>query len=290
MTSDRIIIDKRRAAHLMRERLTLLMAQSAMTQGAFAQSLGIDRSALSQILSGNAHRLPRAETLIALGQRYHVSVDWLLGLTEDRSAATEALNAVETEQALDSEHRTAMERWHEEVGGQKIRYVPLFLPDLMRTPAVIAFQAQRNTQETRRLHRQTNRRLSFSRMPEADIEACMPAQNLESFAKGTGVWAGLPRPDRIAQLDHIAETLDELYPSFRLYLFDGLSGYLPPMTIFGYSQAAVYAGEMYFLMRSRPLMRDLVRLFDQRIRQATHHAHAVADHVRALRDSVALDP
>ena len=287
MTSDRIIIDKRRAAQLMRDRLTQLMTQSAMTQGAFAQSLGIDRSALSQILSGNAHRLPRAETLIALGQRYRVSVDWLLGLTEDRGATTEALNTVETEQALDSEHRTAMERWHEEVGGQKIRYVPLFLPDLMRTPAVIAFQAQRNPQETRRLHRQTDRRLSFSRMPEADIECCMPYQTLEAFAHGQGVWSDLPIRDRLAQLDHIAQTLDELYPSFRLYLFDGLSGYLPPMTIFGYRQAAVYAGELYFLMQSKPLVQDLVRLFDQRIRQATHQAHAASDHVRGLSQMLA---
>jgi len=275
-------MDKRRTAQIFRERLAQLLTQSQLTQSAFAQAIGIDRSALSQLTSGQNPRLPRAETLLALAERFQVSADWLLGLSEDRGVASQALNAVETEQALDEENRTAMERWHLEATGQKVRYVPAQLPDLMRTPAVIAFQAASSDQERRRLQRQTDRRLHFSRMPESDIELCMPSQTLELFAAGAGIWRGLPARDRVEQLDHIAATLDELYPAFRMYLFDGRKRFAPPMTVFGYQRAAIYTGETYLLVRSKPLVHELARGFDTHIRQAEVHAHQSADWVRAL--------
>lgn len=273
---------KRQTAEIFRTRLAQLQAQSGLTQSAFAQDIGIDRSALSQLSSGQNPRLPRAETLLALATRFQVSADWLLGLAEDRGIVTQALNAVETEQALDDENRTAMERWHHESAGHKVRYVPAWLPDLMRTPAVIAFQAQSSEQERRRLQTQTDRRLHFSRMPEADIEMCMPLQTLELFAEGAGNWRGLPAAARREQLNHIAATVGELYPAFRMYLFDGRKRFAPPMTIFGYLRAAVYAGDVYLLVRSKHLVRDLVQGFDDHIRHAEVHAHEASDWVRRL--------
>ena len=273
---------KRHTAEVFRTRLAQLQGQSEMTQSGFAQAIGIDRSALSQLTSGQYPRLPRAETLLAVAQRFQVSTDWLLGLTEDRGVISQALNVVETEQALDDENRTAMERWHQEAVGQKVRYVPAQLPDLMRTPAVIAFQAQSSEQERRRLQRQTERRLHFSRMPDSDIEMCMSVQTLELFAAGLGPWAGLPAADRAAQLTHIADTLDELYPAFRMYLFDGRKYFAPPMTVFGYLRAAIYAGEIYLLVRSKQLVHDLAHAFDSQIRNAEVHAHVAAQWVRDL--------
>ncbi|WP_127107605.1 helix-turn-helix domain-containing protein [Pararhodobacter zhoushanensis] len=274
---------KRETAALFRTRLSQLQTQSGMTQSGFAEEIGIDRSALSQLTSGQNPRLPRAETLLALAARFQVSADWLLGLTDDRGIATQVLNTVETEQALDEENRTAMERWHTDATGQKVRYVPAWLPDLMRTPAVIAFQAASSEQERRRLQRQTDRRLMVSRMPESDIEMCMPLQSLEVFAQGRGNWTGISADARAEQLTHIASTLDELYPAFRMYLFDGRKRFAPPMTIFGYQRAAVYAGETYLLVRSKPLVRDLAQGFDAHIRHAEVHAHEAANWVRALR-------
>jgi transcriptional regulator with XRE-family HTH domain len=276
---------KRESAALFRDRLAQVLAGSGLTQSAFAQAISIDRSALSQLLTGQAPRLPRAETLVALSMRFQVSTDWLLGLSEDRGAVAAALNAVETEQALDDQGRTAMEKWHLEATGQKIRYVPAWLPDLMRTPAVIAFQAQSSPQEQRRMQRQTDRRLHFSRMPESDIEMCMPFQTLEIFARGQGNWRGLPADVRAEQLAHIAATVDELYPAFRMYLFDGRKRFAPPMTIFGYLRAAVYAGEVYMHVRAKQLVRDLAVGFDGHIRHAEIHAHQAADWVRALQIS-----
>ncbi|WP_417586120.1 helix-turn-helix domain-containing protein [Pararhodobacter oceanensis] len=273
---------KRQTAEVFRTRLAQLQLQSNLTQTGFAQAIGIDRSALSQLSSGQNPRLPRAETLLALAQRFQVSTDWLLGMTDDRGVASQARNTVETEQALDEENRTAMERWHFESTGQKVRYVPAKLPDLMRTPAVINFQAQSSPQEQRRLQRQTDSRLHFSRMPESDIEMCMPLQTLELFANGQGIWRGLPADDRAEQLAHIAATLDELYPAFRMYLYDDRKRFAPPMTVFGYNHAAIYAGEIYLLVRSKQLVHDLAHAFDSQIRHAQINAHDAARWVRAL--------
>lgn len=276
-------MSKRQSAALFRDRLALLVAQSGLSQTAFAAAIGIDRSALTQLLSGALPRLPRAETLLALAARFQVSTDWLLGLSEDRGIAAQSLGSVESEAALDAEGRTAMERWHIEAVGQKVRYVPAQLPDLMRTEAVIAFQAQNNDQERRRMASQTRRRLHLSRMPETDIEMCMPLQTLEIFAEGRGNWRGLPAAERQAQLDRIAATLDELYPATRLYLYDGRARFVPPMTLFGYGRATVYAGEIYLHIRARALIRDLARNFDGCIRAAVVQAHEAAGWVRALR-------
>ncbi len=274
---------KRESSALFRSRLIYLLSQSGLTQSSFAAAIGIDRSALSQLLNGPDPRLPRAETLLSIAARFQVSTDWLLGLSEDTGAATQSFDAVETEAALDEESRTAMERWHEEATGQKIRYVPALLPDLMRTPEIISFQAQSSEQEKRRLQAQTQRRLRLSRVPEADIEMCMPLQSFEIFACGAGVWNGLPVAARQRQLDQIVRTVDELYPAFRMYLFDGRKRFAPPMTLFGYTRAAVYAGEVYLLIRSKRLIRELALGFDGHIRAAEVHAHEAADWVRKLR-------
>lgn len=277
-------MDKRQAAALFRDRVSALQAGAGLTQTALAQTIGLDRSALSQLMSGANTRLPRAETVLAIARRFQVSADWLLGLSDDQGTLTQALNAVETEAALDDQGRTAMERWHAEVAGSKVRYVPAQLPDLMRTEMVIAFQARASDQERTRLQSQTRTRMTFSRMPESDIETCMPQQVLDLFATGNGIWQGLPAAARAEQLDHIAATLDELYPAFRLYLFDGRSRFAPPMTLFGYTRAAVYTGEYYLHIRAKALIRDLARGFDAHIRHASVHAHEAADWVRALRD------
>ncbi len=274
---------KRESSAHFRARLVQLLTQSGLTQSAFAAAIGIDRSALSQLLTGLDHRLPRAETLLSIATQFQVSVDWLLGLSEDSGAMTQSFDAVETEAALDEESRTAMERWHEEATGSKIRYVPAFLPDLMRTPEIISFQAQSSEQEKRRLQAQTQLRLRLSRAPEADIEMCMPLQSFEIFAAGCGVWQGLPASARQHQIDHIAKTVNELYPAFRMYLFDGRKRFAPPMTLFGYTRAAVYAGEVYLLIRSKRLIRELAQGFDGHIRAAEIHAHDAADWMRNLK-------
>ncbi len=74
-------MDKRDLSRLFQERIKSLLVRSGENQSSFAASVGIDRSALSQLLSGQSTRLPRVETLLNIAERHSVSLDWLLGLS-----------------------------------------------------------------------------------------------------------------------------------------------------------------------------------------------------------------
>ena len=82
-------MDKRDLGPVFRERLQMLIQRSGSTRAAFAQSIGVDRSALTQLLAGASLRLPRADTLRRIAERYAVSLDWLLGLSQDETLAAE---------------------------------------------------------------------------------------------------------------------------------------------------------------------------------------------------------
>ena len=63
-------MNKNQISEILRERLTLLSQRSGLNLSQMAVSIGLDRSALSQMLSGQTLRLPRAETLMRIAQRY----------------------------------------------------------------------------------------------------------------------------------------------------------------------------------------------------------------------------
>ena len=72
-----------------RERLAELIAREGVSRAAFAQRIGLDRSTLSQLLSSENARLPRAETIAAIARETQVSADWLLGLSQTGRPGTE---------------------------------------------------------------------------------------------------------------------------------------------------------------------------------------------------------
>ena len=74
-------MDRRATLDLFRARLAEVVERSRQTRGGFADSVEVDRSTLSQLLSPANRRLPRAETLVAVAEAHQVSVDWLLGLS-----------------------------------------------------------------------------------------------------------------------------------------------------------------------------------------------------------------
>ncbi len=100
------------------------------------------------------------------------------------------------------------------------------------------------------------------------MEVCSSIQALEDFARGHGIWSGLPVESRAAQLNAMTVLLDELYPTFRWFLFDGLRRYSVPLTIFGPKRAAVYVGNMYLVFNSTEHIQTLTRHFDDLIRAA----------------------
>lgn len=277
-------MDRRRTVEIFRERLTDVIARSGMSRTAFAARSGLDRSTLSQLLSPSNDRLPRAETIAAIAEHEQVSVDWLLGLSQEGQLGADVMGQVlEIEPGAASPADARLARWHAEAAGYKIRYVPTSLPDLLKTEEIIRYEFQEHglTDPAVQIE-QAERRLAYSRRPETDIEACSSLQSIEGFARGEGLWGGLPAASRAKQLDAMIKLVDELYPTFRWFLFDGLQRYSVPLTIFGPQRAAVYVGNMYFVFNSTEHIRVLARHFDELIRAAVVQPPDVIDVLRGL--------
>lgn len=275
-------MDKRDLSAIFRERLKLLVARSGLNQSAFAAAVGIDRSALSQLLSGTTTRLPRAETLLNIAAENRVSLDWLLGLSQDEGLTGELRQSLEIEEGQGAFDRTLLAKWHAEAAGTKIRYVPAGIPDLLRTEALIEYEAGITNKSLEAQAGETQYRIDYNRRPETDMEVCMPRHTLDIFARGLGVWDRFPAAARKEQLEHMARLLDDLYPSFRLFLYDGRQRYSVPYTIFGQLRAAIYVGDMYLVLNATEPIRTLTRHFDQLIRAAEVNAHEASDFARAL--------
>jgi len=280
-------VDRREIVEVFRERLGEVIDRSGLSRSAFAGEIGHDRSTLSHLLSPEHVRLPRAETIAAIAERAQVSVDWLLGLSQEGQLGADMLPQaleLEIEPGGSSLADERLKRWHAEAAGYKIRYVPSSLPDLLKSEAVIRYEFQ--TQDSRlpkvRME-EAERRLAYSRRPETDMEVCSSAQSLEGFARGEGIWSGVSVEDRRDQIDRMIRTLDELYPTLRWFLFDGLKSYCVPMTIFGPLRAAVYIGDMYLVLNSTEHIRELTYHFDNLIRAAVVQPPDVVVQLRDLR-------
>jgi transcriptional regulator with XRE-family HTH domain len=280
-------MDKRDLSDIFRDRLRLLLTRSGLSQSAFAAAVGIDRSALSQLMSGSTTRLPRAETLLGIAERYSVSLDWLMGLSQDEGLAAEIRASLEIEEGGEGYGETLLARWHAEAAGTKIRYVPAGIPDLLRTREIIDYEAGISNRNVDAQIDETRYRIDYNRRPETDMEVCMPLHTLDIFARGNGVWSGLARSARRRQLEHMARLLDDLYPSFRLYFYDGRLRYSIPYTIFGTQRAAIYVGDIYMVLNATEPVRTLTRHFDNLIRAAVVNAHEAAAHARRL--AIAID-
>ena len=243
--------DKREIASQFRQRLWSLISRKGSSISAFATHCGIDRSALSQFLNETSVRLPRSETLIAIAAAEKVSVDWLLGLSQDDEGVGEVSSVFDIEHASAEQDRSLLAQWHTEAAGYKIRYAPSSLPDLVRTPAVVEFEfGEKQSVPADDKNTFARQQLDYSRRPETDMEVVMPMQRLQNLASGSDIWEGLMRGKRQAQIEHMAQLIDELYPTFRLFLYDGRKHFVSPFTVFGPKRAAVYLGGMYMVINS----------------------------------------
>ncbi len=284
-------MDRRKTVEAFRERLSEVIERSGLSRMAFSARVGLDRSTLSQLLSPANERLPRAETIAAIAAREQVSTDWLLGLSQEGQIGADIVApALEIESGAASPADERLARWHAEAAGYKIRYVPTILPDLLKTEEVIRYEYQEYGARVPKARiEQAEERLAYSRLPETDMEVCSSFQSVEDFARGHGVWRGLPAESRAAQLNAMTVLLDELYPTFRWFLFDGLQRYSVPLTIFGPKRAAVYVGNMYLVFNSTEHIQVLTRHFDDLIRAAVVQPPDVIDFLRGLLRELATD-
>lgn len=276
--------DRREIVRVFRARLLEALGKAGLTRSALARQTGIDRSTLSQLLSPDNDRLPRADTVAAIATALRVSLDWLLGLSHEPKLGAdvlqESLHFTPSAQTPVDEN---LARWHMEAAGYKIRYVPATLPDLIKTEDVMRYEYRDYVAKSAdQAIAASHGRLAYTRLPDTDMEICMPRQSLEGFARGQECWNGLSAAVRRAQLDKMADIADELYPSLRVNLFDGLTHYSAPYTIFGAMRAAVYLGQMFFVFTTTPHIRVLMRHFDELVRAATVQATETPAFLRQL--------
>lgn len=277
-------MDRRDTVRIFRQRLAEVIARSGGSRAAFAARIGIDRSTLAQVMSEANDRLPRAETLAAIAADQQVSIDWLLGLSQDGPLAPAIIQQPLTiEPGGYSPADERLTRWHAEAAGYKVRYVPATLPDLLKTEELIRYEYRDHAgpiPESR--IEAAHARLANQRRPETDMEVCSAVQTLEEFARGEGIWRDLAAPVRRHQIEWMIMLLDELYPTLRWFLYDGVRRFSVPLTVFGPKRAAIYVGHMYLVFHSTEHIRVLTERFDDLIRGAIVQPPEVSGLLRCL--------
>ncbi|HYM99375.1 MAG TPA: helix-turn-helix transcriptional regulator [Aestuariivirgaceae bacterium] len=276
-------MQKSETVETFRHRLEELISRTGLSRARFAARAGVDRSTLTQLLAEDNMRLPRAEALARIAGRHSSSVDWLLGLSEQDQVAADIVPQLAIEPDASSPADERLKRWHEEARGFKIRYVPATLPDQLKTDALIAYESGRLGEKAADAWSGVARaRIAYAKRPDTEIEVCAPLQSFEVFAAGLGIWHGLPLPERLSALRHAVEILESLYPSYRLFLFDGRERFSVPFTVFGPKRVAIYVGDMYFVFTSTEHIRELTRHFDSLILSARIQPNDASAFLRQL--------
>lgn len=279
------ILDKRDRAALFRTRLATAMDRGNATQSGLARAIGVDRSTVSQLLSGDGARLPNAQVVASCASTLGVSADWLLGLTDRPETASDLVAAsMEVTKAPRALIDEQIFEWHREAAGYKIRHVPAGLPDMMKQPDLLRWEyGPQLGRSTEQAIGASADRLALMEAAKSDYEIALPLYELESFATGTGYYAGVPADLRHAQLDHMEQLHGDLYPTLRLHLFDARRLYSAPVTVFGPLLGVIYLGQNYLAFRDTERVQLLTRHFDLLVREATITPRDLAAHLGELR-------
>ena len=277
-------LDRRELLPRFQQRLRQVLARSELSQTEFAEAAGIDRSTLSQLLAPGADRLPRVESIAAIAQIGNTSLDWLLGLSQgERPDGGMVAESLQIERDAPSPLDERLLRWHQEAAGYRIRHISTTFPDLLKTDAIIeAEYGHYASVGPRRRIEITQSRLEYLRQPETEIECCTAVQTLEALWRGEDIWRTLPTSLRRAQLEQIIALCDELYPRFRLFLYDRKMLFSVPLTVFGPMRAAIYLGQTYFVFHSTEHIRALTRHFDQIVRGACVQPNEIAAYLQRM--------
>ena len=276
--------DKRDRAELFRTRLARAMAQAGLNQTALARQIGVDRSTISQILAPQGVRLPNAQVVGECAEALGVSADWLLGLSDRAERAADLLAATlsitEAPRALVDEQILA---WYREAEGYKIRHVPATMPDIFKLPEMLEWEyADALHRSTAQAIGASEDRMRLIRASSGDHEVAIPRHELDSLARAEGYYHGLPADLRAAQLAHLRQLSDQLYPRLRIYLFDARRVFSAPLTVFGPLIATLYLGRHYLAFRDRARITAFTEHFDWLVREAEITARALPDHLDGL--------
>lgn len=277
-------LDKRDRAAQFRARLARAMARTGTNQSALARQIGVDRSTVSQLLTGDGARLPNAQVIGECASALGVSADWLLSLSDRPETAADLLaNSLTLTQAPRALVDEQIFAWHEEAAGMKIRHVPAALPDMLKTRAVLEWEYSPHLgRTTTQAINASEDRLRWMRQSQSDYEIALPTHELASFAAAEGYYRGLSAQLRRDQLAHMVALHDQLYPRLRLYLFDARRLFSSPVTVFGPRLAVLYLGRNYLAFRDTERVTAITAHFDQLVREATIPARDFPNYVSRL--------
>lgn len=263
-------LNKAERAAVFRTRLTRAMAQTGMNKSVLARQAEVDRSTVTQILGDEGDRLPNAQLVAAAASALSVSADWLLGLTDRPEPLAELLaSALSLTEAPRASIDDTIFAWHREAAGYKIRHVPATLPDMLKTRALTAWEYEPHLgRTTEQAIGASEDHLAWMRTARSDYEIALPLHEIESFAHAEGYYRGLPAAIRRAQIDHLLDLYQQLYPSLRVYLFDARRVFSAPLTVLGPLLAAVYLGRNYIVFRDRERIEAMSTHFDWLVREA----------------------
>lgn len=264
------MVDKRARASLLRERLHRAMTDKGLSQADLSRRIGVDRSTVSQILSGQGARLPNAQVVAECARALDVSADWLLGLSERPERLADLLAAsltlTEAPRALIDDTIFA---WHREAAGYKIRHVPATLPDMLKTHEVMRWEYTPHLGRTiEQAIGASEDHLALMRASRSDYEIAFPLHEIEAFARAEGYYSGLPRDVRLDQIERLERLYGQLYPSLRIYVFDARRVFSAPVTVFGPLLAVLYVGRHYIAFRDAVRVDAIAAHFDWLVREA----------------------
>ncbi len=277
-------MDKRERAEIFKQRLTDAVDRAGWSQTRLAQSAGLDRSTVSQLLVAEEPRLPSGQALAEIAAAIGSALGSARLLSNHRGAASEILEqAVQMTEAARHPVDEQVQRWTAEVLGAKIRHVPAGLPDIFKTDDVHQFEYETAVRRTpRQAISDSEAQLALLRRLDTDMEMALPVQVMESFVAGEWLWKGLPADVRRRQLEAMAAALEEFYPSARLYAFDQRELYSVPFSVYGQHRVAIYVGQRYLAFTAPHYVRLMARHFDDLVRAATVHGHEAAQWVASL--------
>ncbi|MEM7520786.1 MAG: helix-turn-helix domain-containing protein [Pseudomonadota bacterium] len=268
-----------------RLRLLEAMKDKDMSKSALARRTNVDRSTIGQLLKGDQPRMPNAQLAADIAAALGVSVDWLLSLSNRPEPLGDILaSAMAVSSAERSSANAAIEAWHRDAIGSKVRHVPASMPEMLKTQDLLDWEYAAAPQATVTQISETATGLfEWLRTGQADYEIALPLHEVTSCAAGTGYYNGLPNDVRRNQLNLMADQCDALFPRLRIFLFDARKMYSSPITVFGNALAILYVGKFYLSLRESQRVTAVTEHFDWLVRGCEVDARDVAAYLRAFR-------
>ena len=246
---------------------------------------GVDRTTLTQLLSRDQHppAAPRHDRRPS-PRRTSCRPTGCIGLSNVGPVEAAIIEHTSFEAPGPTPVDERLLGWLSEAAGYKIRYVPATLPDLLKTDAVIRYErAGADGPNAAQTIETTAARLTWARNPDTEMECCSSVQGDHRLRPGRGHLEPAERGARREQLEQMIELADELYPTFRWFLYDGMRRYAPPVTVFGPQRAALYLGQLYLVLTSAEHVRTLIHNLDGLIKVATVEPPKIAAFLARLR-------